>query len=167
MGQPGPKRKPTANLKLHGTYRSDRRFADEPVPDGGMPERPKFLTGPAKKEWERLAPILYEKGVLTTWDMTTFAQYCFHWGEWVSLGRAIKKAKAGKKDLRSRYTAITSKGGECLDVLVQAQLKALAASRSMAIEFGLTPSSRTRIKVGEKPAENPFAALADKQRNAS
>lgn len=166
MAKPGPRPKPTANLKLHGTFRKDRRFEDEPVPDGGMPERPTFLTGPAKKEWGRLALLLYEKGVLTTWDLTTFAQYCWHWGEWVSLGRAIKKAKGDKKDLRTRYTATTSKGGECLDVLVQAQFKALAACRSLATEFGLTPSSRTRIKIGEKKEENPFAKLAKQQRPA-
>lgn len=174
MAPRGRPPKPTANLKLQGTYRADRRYADEPVPDNGILERPKFLIGAAKKEWERLAPLLIEKGVLTTWDMAAFAQYCWHWGEWVSLGRAIKKGKwvGGKtdgeikKDMRTRYTARTSKGGECLDVLVQAQFKALAACRSLATEFGLTPSSRTRIKTGGKQEESSFAGLVRRQREA-
>lgn len=166
MAPRGRPPKPSASLKLQGTYRADRRFADEPVPDAGIPVRPKFLTGPAKKEWERLGPLLIEKGVLTTWDVAAFTQYCWHWGEWVSLGRAVKKAKNGMKDLRSRYTSTTSKGGECLDVLVQAQFKALVACRSLATEFGLTPSSRTRIKTGAKQEENPFAKLAEQQRGA-
>ncbi|HEG42610.1 MAG TPA: phage terminase small subunit P27 family [Phycisphaerales bacterium] len=178
MSVTGPKPKPSAMLKIHGPVRKDRRLPDEVIPDGGIPERPKILKGPAKTEWERLAPLLYEKGVLTTWDMAAFAQYCFHWGEWYSLGQAIKKAKGakkasdgqkaepGKKDLRTRYTAKTSKGGECLDVLVQAQFKALAACRSLATEFGLTPSSRTRIKTGDKQKDNPFEALASRQQGA-
>ncbi len=174
MAKTGRPRKPTADLKLCGTFRKDRRFDDEPVPDSGTLERPKFLKGPAKKEWERLAPLLYEKGVLTTWDLGAFAQYCWHWGEWVSLCQAIKKGKwvGGKedgkikKDMRTRYTARTSKGGECLDVLVQAQIKALNACRSLATEFGLTPSSRTRIKMGDKQEENVFAKLAAQNRSA-
>lgn len=167
MAPRGKKPDPTAMLKLRGTYRKDRRSADEPIPDGGMPERPKFLTGPAKIEWERLAPLLYEKGVLTTWDLAAFTMYCVELGEYVSLCRAIKKAKDGKTDMQSRYTSKTSKGGECLAVLVQARFKALAACRSMATEFGLTPSSRTRIKTGDKQADNAFAALANKHKSAS
>ncbi|HEG43230.1 MAG TPA: P27 family phage terminase small subunit, partial [Phycisphaerales bacterium] len=106
------------------------------------------------------------KEVLTTWDLTTFAQYCWHWGEWRALCSAIKKAKEGKKDLRSRYTATTSKGGECLDVLVQAQFKTLAICRSLATEFGLTPSSRTRIKTGGKQKGNVFGELDSRRKGA-
>ncbi len=91
-------------------------------------ERPKFLKGPAKREWERLAPLLYEKGVLTTWDMATFAQYCWHWGEWYSLGQAIKKANGATK----------ASEGKKLDLLVHMQLKVLAACRSLATELGMT-----------------------------
>ena len=60
----GRPRKPTAILKLHGTDRGDRRYSGEPDPEVSIPDRPKFLKGEAKKEWDRIAPKLEKKTVL-------------------------------------------------------------------------------------------------------
>ena len=34
----------------------------------------------------------------------------------------------------------------------------------IASEFGMTPSSRTRIRVGERPPEDPFEAFLERRR---
>ena len=47
-----------------------------PIPSKGMPERLEWLLSEVKKEWERLADLMNQMGVLTEVDMAAFAAYC-------------------------------------------------------------------------------------------
>ncbi len=54
----------------------------EPIPAKGMPNCPEWLLPEAKKEWERLADLMNQIGVLTEVDMAAFAAYCQSYARW-------------------------------------------------------------------------------------
>lgn len=75
MGKRGPTPKPTA-LRLLDGDRKDRVNHSEPVPDRGDVLAPDWLPESARAVWDRLAPDLVRKAVLTPWDVDAFADLC-------------------------------------------------------------------------------------------
>lgn len=78
----GRKTKPTAVKKLEGNPGKRKLNSKEPVPAKGMPACPDWLMSEAKKEWERLAELMNQMGVLTEVDMAAFAAYCQSYARW-------------------------------------------------------------------------------------
>lgn len=78
----GRKPKPTAVKKLEGNPGKRKLNKKEPIPAKGMPECPDWLLPEAKKEWERLADLMNQMGVLTEVDMAAFAAYCQSYARW-------------------------------------------------------------------------------------
>ena len=156
MGQKtGRPRKPTVTLKLHGTYREDRRYKSEPVPETAIPKKPTFLKGEAAKEWKRIAPLLSKSKCLTEWDRSLLAAYCFEWGIYVALCKSVKE-----------YASITINGNVIQNPLLSARNRALKNFKGIAVEFGLSPSSRTRISTNPNEEEiDPFAELMKRRKN--
>ena len=147
--------KPTNKLKLHGTFQPCRRNKTEPTPEVVIPERPKFLKKEAKKEWNRIAPLLEQQRCLTEIDRALLSAYCMEWQIYVELCRKIKQ-----------HTIYTISGNLVQDPQIAIKNKALENLRKLAAEFGMSPSSRTRIAV--TPAakeENPFAKLINQKKN--
>ena len=75
----GRKPKPTALRLLEGN-REHRPIPDdnpEPSQNGKFPHAPKNLDEAARKEWEGLGLQLWEASVLTSWDLSMFARYCY------------------------------------------------------------------------------------------
>ena len=78
----GRKPKPTAIKKLEGNPGKRKLNTKEPIPAKGMPNCPEWLMPEAKKEWERLADLMNQMGVLTEVDMAAFAAYCQSYARW-------------------------------------------------------------------------------------
>mgnify|MGYP002237151287 FL=1 len=76
------KAKATAVKKLEGNPGKRKLNTKEPVPAKGMPDCPEWLLPEAKKEWERLADLMNQMGVLTEVDMAAFAAYCQSYARW-------------------------------------------------------------------------------------
>lgn len=74
MGKRGPKKTPTAILKIRGSRRANERPDRAVVAE--MPEPPGWLTGEALEMWNELAPILFDAGVLTLRDRHALARLC-------------------------------------------------------------------------------------------
>jgi len=155
MGRP---KKPTTLLKIHGTYRKDRRFVDEPMPPVTVPIMPKHLRGEAATEWRRIAPLLAKMKCLTEWDRSLLSAYCFEWGVYVELCKKVKV-----KDL----VITTINGNKIHNPLLSARNKALTNLKELATEFGLSPSSRSRLSLGgEEEEQNPFLAFLKRGKRA-
>jgi P27 family predicted phage terminase small subunit len=133
MGKRGPKPTPTNTLKIRGSWRADTR-EDEPMPDVKIPDCPEWLKGEALKEWNRITPLLVARNVLTEWDMTCLALYCDAWGDYV-FAQGYDRDDL-EPDGISKISAFKNKAWD----------KVMKA----AAEFGLTPASRTKVKMGEK-----------------
>lgn len=141
MGRRGPPPKPS-NLKvLHGTYRSDRAPANEPKPRSVAMPCPSYLTRDAKRVWRKVAPELKALGLLTKIDGELLAVYCQTFADWLSYKGKLQEY-GDVQILRDdegnpRYVQPSPYVGMAH--------KAALLLRSIAQEFGFSPSSRTRI----------------------
>ncbi len=153
-GRSGRKRTPSPILRLHGTLRTreNRNPAGEPQPEVERPDMPKFLTGEARLEWERIVPLLLAEKCLTQWDRAALSSYCQTWKEYVRLCLAINRITA--------YTITTDKGNLVQNPLVGAKNRAFNNLLRICGEFGLTPASRSRLNINPGQGEvDPLAEL--------
>jgi P27 family predicted phage terminase small subunit len=136
----GRKPKPTLLKMLDGNPGKRPLNQREPVALQGLPAPPEWLDEVAKAEWERVIPDLAEMGVLSRADRPALAAYCTAWSRWVEAEGMVKKfgtiVKSPEKGfpMKSPYLSIAD--------------QALETMRKLLVEFGLTPSSRSRIRAG-------------------
>ena len=156
MPKGGHNRKPS-NLKvLHGTDQKSRMMENEPKPQPiTVGDPPSGMDYYAKKMWNRLAPVLTGLDMITESDVETFTLICNTYGRYC---RALKRLKRVEKQCDHI---------EEMDVIRKAEVsveKAEQAYRMLAIEFGLSPASRSRISVGNtaKDAESILDQLWSK-----
>jgi P27 family predicted phage terminase small subunit len=146
----GPSPQPTALRVLHGNPSKRPLNAEEPAPAPAELDPPAFLEGEAAAEWRRLAGKLHRLGLLTEIDGTAFATYCEAWARWREAETAIKKFGM----------VIKGKGGfPVISPYVAVANRAMGHMRSFLVEFGMTPSSRSRVRASgdrDQPSD-PFA----------
>jgi P27 family predicted phage terminase small subunit len=145
MGRRGPPPKPTALRILEGNPSKRPLNPNEPKPPVGVPDCPAHLDLDAKKEWTRLAPILDRLGMLTIVDGAALAAYCQMYSRWAKAERAIKK----------HGITMETENGTVRRPEVSIAREALHQMRQFAMEFGLTPASRSRVHGATPPLPNP------------
>lgn len=140
MAQRGRKPKPTAVKVLEGNPGKRPLNQFEPVPDKCAPECPDWLCEEAKAEWNRLVDKMVNLGTLTELDMAAFAGYCQSYARW----------KEAEEFIEKHGTIVKTKSGYWQQVpqvsIAQQNLKTMLKFCS---EFGLTPSSRSRMIAGD------------------
>lgn len=148
MAQRGRKPKPTALKALEGNPGKRDLNQKEPKPEKKAPRCPTWLEPEAKKEWRRMVNQLEQLGILTEVDMAAFAGYCQAYARW----------KEAEEFITKHGTIVKTPSGYWQQVpqvsIAQSYLKIM---NRFCEQFGLTPSSRTRI-VADKPsdAEDPM-----------
>lgn len=142
MGKRGPKPKPT-DLKVFEGNPGKRPLNDqEPQPERAIPDCPEHLDEVARAEWERITPELDAIGMLSRNDRAALAAYCQAWSRWVQAEEAI---------IQTGGTVVKAPSGYPMqNPHLSIANKALEHLKSFAGHFGLTPSSRSTLKV-EKP----------------
>jgi P27 family predicted phage terminase small subunit len=137
----GPAKTPTKLAVVKGE-RPDRLNKAEPQPaePGGL-EPPSWLSDAAKTMWRRLAPDLQRKGVLTAWDVDEFAAVCAHYVTW----RTAQQLVDVEGPLVEGY-----RGAMVKNPAAQVARDAHAEFLRGASRFGMTPSDRTALSVGEE-----------------
>jgi P27 family predicted phage terminase small subunit len=146
----GRKPLPSNVVRLRGNPGKRRLNDAEPRPVAKAPPCPPCLGDEARKEWQRLSQELAELGLLTGLDQGMLAAYCQAHALWVEAVASIERYGTMVKSpngypMQSPYVAVANKQ---VDIMVR-----------IAAEFGMTPSSRTRIRVGPKAPEDPFEAF--------
>lgn len=141
----GRKPKPTALKKLQGNPGKRCLNGREPKPDSRLPYCPRHLPEEAKREWNRVAKELQRIGVMTFVDRAALAAYCAAWARWVEAEKALEKEEP---------VVTSDKGNVYQNPWVGVARQAMKDMLDAAREFGMTPSSRSRIKV-EKGEEGP------------
>lgn len=140
MATRGRKPKPTAVKVLEGNPGKRPLNMYEPVPEKKAPGCPSWLNDEAKEEWDRLADKMVNLGTLTEMDMAAFAGYCQSYARW----------KEAEEFIEKHGTIVKTPSGYWQQVpqvsIVQTNLKVMLKFCS---EFGLTPSSRSRMIAGE------------------
>lgn len=152
MGVRGPAAKPTQLKMIQGNpgkrqLNNDVKFSASDK----VPEPLKHLDKIAKKEWKRLAPVVFKVGLLTEGDLAAFGSYCSAYSTWY---HAEKNLQAAMSENGGVMTFVTDKGYQQqipeVGIVNQARLNMVKIAR----EFGLTPSSRSGITAAEKDEEN-------------
>lgn len=153
----GRKPKPVELRVLHGSA-AERARAEHPQPRRVLPRCPEFLTGEAERCWKRLARELYDAGLLTAVDRDALATYCAAFARWRKAEDLL--AKSGeiirteiKTELDANGNKVVTGGGNVIqNPWLAISNKAQETMNKLAAEFGMTPSSRSRVK-----AEQSFA----------
>lgn len=138
----GRKPKPT-NLKILGGTRPERINADEVKPPPGHPDPPACLDDVALAEWGRMIPILDGMGLLSQAEGPALALYCQAFSRWSAAEASVKQfgllVRSGDEGVKPNPAVAISRD-------------ASAAMARMLAEFGLTPSSRSRVKAVDSSA---------------
>jgi P27 family predicted phage terminase small subunit len=169
----GRKPEPTELHIIKGTYRPGRHnHSSEPKPSTSddLTRPPTWLNADAKKEWRLEAPEAVKTGILTVADRSAFADLCIlqarvkkAYRDMNKFSESIRKkaeAKGGVWEF-DMLMPPTQTGYFAQNPFIGIYNKALAELNKMRAEFGMTPSSRTRIKIDKVADDNPFAALAN------
>lgn len=150
----GRRPKPLAMHQLNGNPRhfsqADLKGDNNPQPNVGEPEMPRYLTKAGRREWKRIVPLLFKVGVLTEIDGLALAGYCDN----------VATIEAMRKDIRKNGYTFVSKFEDKHGNVVMGDIKpnpavgmlfkAEGMMKSFLIEFGLTPASRSRLKIAKK-----------------
>jgi P27 family predicted phage terminase small subunit len=109
--------------------------ADEPK-SVSVVECPPELGPTARQEWDRLAPELAAEGRLTPLDRGPLAVYCAAYALWAESVEALQKYGAVIKSptgypVQSPYLSMVNRQ---VEIMIR-----------IAIEFGFTPASRSRV----------------------
>lgn len=139
----GRKPKPTETKKLEGNPGKRALNNKEPQPDVAIPECPPHLEGEARKEFERITGELMKLKIISNIDRAAIVAYCQAWSDYVQATREIKK---------EGEVLYSDKGNAYINPWKNIQTSALDRVLRYSAEFGMTPSSRSRIKV-ETPTE--------------
>lgn len=111
-----------------------------PVPDR-PPYAPRYLNEEGKREWRRVVGMLMDLGLYTELDRAALAMYCQVYGRWVQMEREL-----ADEDL----VLVGSEGGLYQNPKLHVANKAWEQQRKILAEFGLTPSSRSRLTLKGK-----------------
>lgn len=146
MGERGPKGR-SNHLKVLEGVREDRINRDEPVPAQDVIVPPVALAADAQEIWNRLAPDLIAKKVLTAWDVDAFAAFC---------RSAALYHRASEQAASAPFEVDGSHGGTVLNPIFRAVSLASSDMRAFGSRFGLTPGDRAELKVNDSggPKQN-------------
>lgn len=138
MSTRGRKPKPTRVKEIQGNPGKRGLNPDEPKP--GVPvKRPRGLARGPRRLWDEVAPDLERVGVMTGWDTFAFRLLAEHYAF------ALEAAD----QLRDEGLTVDGRDGPKKNpVATVFKENGMAALRIMT-EFGMTPSSRTRLSIPE------------------
>ena len=137
-GQPAV---PTKLKLLRGNPGKRAIPKDEPLPEAVLPKAPATLNATGKKQWGKVAKQLYDCGILTQVDTESLYLYCVAWQDWCAAGIKLKQ----------QGMVIRGKGGPIINPYQRVSDVAFDKMRKLMSEFGMTPSSRTRVTAAAKP----------------
>lgn len=140
----GRKPTPTALKLVKGNPGKRAMNKKEAKPDLAQPTPPSFLNDDAKVEWGRVVGTLFKAGLMTELDRAVLAAYCQAYGRWAQAERAL--SRMADKDENNRALMVkTSNGNAVQNPLVGTANKAKADMVRYALEFGMSPSARSKV----------------------
>ena len=141
--------KPTALKKLEGTYRKDRAVSNEIQPsiEIGL-TAPNDLNEWGVKLWDDVMSEYSKIGLITKVDMASLMAVCMEWGIYCEACDIVSSQGLQVSD---------DKGNLQVNPARRIANDAFKNYKSMCIEFGMTPASRTKISAPEQTMNDQFA----------
>lgn len=135
----GRKPTPSALKKMRGTDQPVRVNENEPETNtlSKMPPPPKWFGKLAKKIYRSKSKELINQGVMGTLDIDMFVLYCNEYATYIETSEEIAKIPYNAK--------LSESSVEVYRRIRQQNQQAWERAKSIAIEFGFTPSARSRV----------------------
>lgn len=153
----GRKPTPMTIKRLNGNP-GKRPLKQQLVAPDGIPECPDHLDEEARKEWLRITRELDSMGILASIDRAALAAYCQVWSRWID----------AEKLLADQGVIVKSPSGYAIqNPALSIANKSVEQLHRFSVEFGMTPSARTRIHIEPKRnvnANDEFHRLAREAR---
>lgn len=138
----GRRPKPTHLKVVEGSKPTTNKA--EPKPKLSLPDPPAHLDDEAVAHWNEKAPDLYRLGLLSDIDQGALACMCVAWSTFVRA--ALKLTEMRLADRTFGGLIIKTKNDNIIqNPILGTMNKAMADYMRYAIEFGMTPSARSRI----------------------
>ena len=134
-------RKIPTKLKLLNGNPSQRKLTPEPAPVTCVPKMPTFVYKNkfAREEWKRIIPELEKVGLISLLDRAAIGAYCVAFSDYETL---------------ARYTAKMTPEDEGYLDYIRALRQAAVLLKQYFQDFGMSPSSRTKVVMTRKPGES-------------
>jgi P27 family predicted phage terminase small subunit len=133
----GRKPLPTHLKVVKGTARPHRINKEEPRPPVTTPVPPEYLDERARAKFVEVSELLARYGLMTALDGGSIARYAVIWCRWIDAEGEVKR----------RGSVVKTAGGNVIqNPFLAIANKALLQLAQIETEFGMTPSSRTRIR---------------------
>jgi P27 family predicted phage terminase small subunit len=156
MGTRGRKPKPTAIKILEGKPGHRPLNEAEPQPDAADVRVPKGkLPKEGRDLWRSLAPQLSDLGVLKATDLPALEMLCLHYALARRAWKIVDAEGPTVESANATGTGTVIKKHPAASVFRENAM----AVKGWATEFGLTPSSRVRIKAEPAAKEKTLAEL--------
>ncbi len=144
MSNPGTKPKPTALRLLEGDKHTERINKNEPKPSDSSLVSPVWLTDEGIKLWNNYASVFKNLNTFKKTDEMSFATWCQEMGRYIELQGIITTKGYTTTNIRN--------GDKAIPEMAMAR-ECLKNARALAIEFGMTPSSRSKLSVPDGSGE--------------
>ncbi len=149
----GRRPKPTEIRRLEGNPGRRPLNDNEPQIESELPPCPEHLSDRAKTVWQELGAELAACGVLTRLDATALELLCSSYA--LYLENIEKVAQHGAVWVEKGEGAIPK---FCYSPFWSVANRAWKQTQSMLAEFGMTPSSRSRVTAVKSKAESEIEA---------
>ena len=117
------------------------------IPDTNNVKPPKWLGKAELVEWKRLAAELSKVNLLTNLDVVALARCCV----------ALVKYQGAKEEVeKSGIMIATERGAQKKNPAFEVRSQTAAEMQKIEGEFGMTPSSRGRLKPAEGEGDDSF-----------
>ena len=154
MANVGRKPKPTKIKQLHGSRQPVNKREPRPKVGARPPRVPSWLPEEGKREWRRVVKALHRLGLLTELDRAALEAYCVCYGRWVEAERVVAERGPVMK---------TSNGNLIQNPYLSIANRAMADMRRFLAEFGMTPSSRSRVAVQTPQEKSEFEKFMERR----
>ena len=146
-GGGGRKPLPTALKVLRDNPGRRPLNENEPQPEVRLPIAPAHLSDAARREWRRAGKLLVQQGLMTDLDRAALTAYCVAYARWMEC----------EKQIRENGVLMVEKGVPVVSPYLIVANKAMEQMRVMMLEFGMSPSSRSRVGSGQQEPEEETA----------
>ena len=156
--KPGPTPLPTATLKLRGSRHARGRQHDPTSVPMLKADPPAWLTDAAKAKMVELHETLHKAGVITEHDRDALILYCETWSQFQAAAEHIKQ--------HGQTMPVHDKDGNVTKHVQRPQTRIIKDLLGVLLryqqEFGMTPSSRSRVATITPTADptNPMLTLS-------
>jgi len=155
-GKQGRKPTPTALKILRGNPGRRPLNHAEPQVRSRLPPPPAHLSEAARRNWRAIGKMLRDAGIITPIDAAAFGAGVAAYTRWQEATEALNRLiVAGQPG--SGLLVKSPDGGVRLNPLLRVIRESEASFLRVFAEFGMTPSSRSRIAVDRTEPEDPFA----------